>query len=93
MAHTIIYYDESGEILFSASGDYKKPTGQVSTIETEIPDGYIPVSVGEGGEVITEALPLTSEQQRLAALEAQMNALIGAEEADTGTDGTDETEA
>ena len=93
MAKTIIYYDESGEILVSASGDYKKPTGQVSVIETEIPDGYIPVSVGEGGEVITEALPLTPEQQRLAALEAQMNALIGAEEADTGTDGTDETEA
>ena len=79
MAKTIIYYDESGEILVSASGDYKKPTGQVSVIETEIPDGYIPVSVGEGGEIITEALPLTPEQQRIRELEKQVNALIGAE--------------
>ena len=82
MAKTIIYYDESGEILVSASGDYKKPTGQVSVIETEIPDGYIPVSVGEGGEIITEALPLTPEQQRIRELEKQVNALIGAEDAE-----------
>ena len=79
MAKTIIYYDESEKILFSQSGDYIKPTGQVSVIETEIPDGYIPVSVGAVGEVITEALPLTPEQQRIRELEKQVNALIGAE--------------
>ena len=92
MAQTIIYHDSTGKIIFAESGDYIQPTGDVGYIETEIPDGYTPVRV-ENGAVITEALPLTSEQQRLAALEAQMNALIGAEEADTGTDGTDETEA
>lgn len=79
MAQTIIFYDEAGVILRSASGNYTKPTGQVSYIETDIPDGYIPVSIGEGGEVITEALPLTAEQQRIRDLEAQVNALIGAE--------------
>lgn len=92
MEKTIIFYDSTGKIIFSASGDYIKPTGQVSTIETEIPDGYIAVKV-ENGAVVTEALPQTPEQQRLAALEAQMNALIGAEtEEDTDTAGTDETE-
>ena len=37
------------------------------------------MSVGEGGEIITEALPLTPEQQRIRELEKQVNALIGAE--------------
>ena len=80
MAKTIIYYDENGEILCSKSGNYKQPAGQVAYIETEIPSGYIPVSVGENGAVVTEALPLTEEQKRLLALEEQMNALIGVEE-------------
>ena len=79
MAKTLIYYDESGEILMSQTGDYLKPTGQVSTLEVEIPDGYIPVSVGADGQVVTEQIPLTADQQRIAALEQQMNALIGAE--------------
>ena len=79
MAKTIIYYDETGKIIMSESGDYLKPTGQVSTLEVEIPDGYIPVSVGADGQVVTEQLPLTADQQRIAALEEQMNALIGAE--------------
>ena len=79
MAKAIIYYDENREILMSRAGDYKKPSGQVSYIETEIPDGYLPVGVDEHGAVITEALPLTAEQQRIRELEAQVNALIGAD--------------
>lgn len=79
MAKTIIYYDETGKIIMSESGDYLKPTGQVSTLEVEIPDGYVPVSVGADGQVVTEQIPLTADQQRIAALEEQMNALIGAE--------------
>ena len=79
MAKTIIYYDETGKIIMSESGDYLKPTGQVSTLEVEIPDGYVPVSVGEDGQVVTEQIPLTADQQRIAAPEEQMNALIGAE--------------
>ena len=79
MAKAIIYYDENREILMSRAGDYKKPAGQVSYIETEIPDGYLPVGVDEYGAVITEAIPLTAEQQRIRELEAQVNALIGAE--------------
>ena len=79
MAQTIIYYDSTGKIIMSEAGNYTKPAGSVSYIETAIPDGYIPVSVGEGGEIITEALPLTPEQQRIRALEEQVNALIGAE--------------
>lgn len=82
MAQTIIYYDSTGKIIMSEAGNYTKPTGSVSYIETEIPDGYIPVSVGEGGEIITEALPLTPEQQRIRELEKQVNALIGAEDAE-----------
>lgn len=79
MANTIIYYDESGTVLLSQKGDYLKPVGSVSYLETTIPDGYIPASVGENGEVVTEALPKSAEQQRLDALEQQMDALIGAE--------------
>lgn len=79
MAKTIIYYDETGKIIMSESGDYLKPTGQVSTLEVEIPDGYVPVSVGADRQVVTEQIPLTADQQRIAALEEQMNALIGAE--------------
>lgn len=79
MAKSIIYYDETGKILLRQSGNYTTPTGQVSTLEVEIPDGYIPVSVGPDGQVVTEQLPLTADQQRIAALEQQMNALIGVE--------------
>lgn len=79
MAKAIIYYDENQEILMSRAGDYKKPSGQVSYIETEIPDGYLPVGIDEHGAVITEAIPLTAEQQRIRELEAQVNALIGAD--------------
>ena len=63
MAQTIIYYDSTGKIIMSEAGNYTKPAGSVSYIETEIPDGYIPVSVGEGGEIITEALPLPSSKK------------------------------
>ena len=82
MAKAIIYYDENREILMSRAGDYKKPSGRVSYIETEIPDGYLPVGVDEHGAVITEAIPLTAEQRRIQALEQQVNALIGAEDAE-----------
>ena len=79
MAKSIIYYDETGKILLRQSGNYTTPTGQVSTLEVEIPEGYIPVSIGSDGQVVTEQVPLTAEQQRITALEQQMNALIGAE--------------
>ena len=79
MPNTIVYYDETGKIIMTESGNYLKPAGAVSYLETTIPDGYIPASVGENGEVITEALPKSAEQQRLDALEQQMDALIGAE--------------
>src|SRR5699024_2261536 len=58
MAQTLLYYDPTGKIIMSEAANYPQPAGSVSYIETEIPDGYIPVSVGEGGEIITEALPL-----------------------------------
>ena len=61
------------------AGFRRDGVGAVSYLETTIPDGYIPASVGENGEVVTEALPKSAEQQRLDALEQQMDALIGAE--------------
>lgn len=80
MANTIVYYDETGKIIMTESGNYIKPTGTVSYIETEIPSDYSIVSVDpETNEPILEELPKTDEQLRLEALEEQMNALLGVE--------------
>ena len=38
MAQAIIYYDSTGKIIMSEAGNYTKPAGSVSYIETEIPD-------------------------------------------------------
>lgn len=54
MVQAIVYYDENKEILIAKSGNYKKPTGKISYIEGEIPDGTIPISINEKGEIVTK---------------------------------------
>lgn len=54
MVKAIIYYDENKEIITAKSGNYKKPTGKISYIETEIPNGSFPISIDENGNVKTK---------------------------------------
>ena len=79
MLYTIIY-DSTGNIIMTTSQTgYEK----ISAIEVEVPDGYYVKSVNaETNEPVLEPIPKTEEQKRLDAIEAQMNALIGANESE-----------
>ena len=78
---TIVIYDDNGEIYMTQSGDNVTAENGANITETEIPDGYTVSSVNtETGEPIFEEIPKTEEQQRIEALERQMNALLGVSE-------------
>ena len=75
---TTIIYNSTGGIIMTTS---QTGMGAVSSIEYDIPDGYTVSSVNtETGEPIFEAIPKTEDQQRIEALERQMNALLGVSE-------------
>lgn len=75
---TTIIYNSTGGIIMTTS---QTGMGAVSSIEYDVPDGYTVSSVNtETGEPVLEAVPLTKEQQDIADLKAQMNALLGVSE-------------
>lgn len=77
MNQTIIY-NSTGGIIMATS---QTGMGTVSSIEYDVPDGYTVSSVNvETGEPVFEPIPKTKEQQDIADLKAQMNALLGVSE-------------
>lgn len=77
---TLLIYDNSGTIWVNVTGDYAVPDG-LPYIETEIPAGYYAKSVDTGTkEPVLAEFPKSETDQRLAALEAQIAAMIGTEE-------------
>ena len=78
---TIVIYDNNGEIYMTQSGDDVTAENGVNITETEIPEGFYPSSVNpDTKEVIFAEIPKTKEQQDIADLKAQMNALLGVSE-------------
>ena len=71
---TLLIYDNAGTIYYQQTGYYALPDG-LPYIEAEIPAGYYAVSVDTG----TKEPVLAESDQRLAALEAQLAAMTGAE--------------
>ena len=66
---TIIIYKDSGEIIFSQSGQGVSADGGANIIETDIPDGYYVKSVNtETGEPVLEEIPKSDEQQQIDEL-------------------------
>ena len=77
---TIVIYDDNGEIYMTQSGNVTAENGANIT-ETEIPDGFYPSSVNpDTKEVIFAEIPKTKEQQDIAEIKAQLNALTGVSE-------------
>lgn len=76
---TLLIYDNAGTIYYQQAGYYALPDG-LPCIETEIPAGYYAVSVDtETKEPVLAEFPKSETDQRLAALEAQVAAMTGAE--------------
>ena len=74
---TIIYNKSNGKVILMMSETIEA----VSSVMSDIPDGYTVSSVNtETGEPVLEEIPKTDEQQRIEALERQMNALLGVSE-------------
>lgn len=74
---TIIYNKLTGGLILTISETIEN----VSSLVFDIPDGYTVSSVNvETGEPVLEAIPKTEDQQRIEALERQMNALLGVSE-------------
>ena len=74
---TIIYNKSNGKVILMMSEKIEA----VSSVVSDIPDGYTVSSVNvETGEPVLEAIPKTEDQQRIEALERQMNALLGVSE-------------
>ena len=77
---TIVIYDNNGKIYMTQSGDVTAENGANIT-ETEIPEGFYPSSVNpDTKEVIFAEIPKTKEQQDIAEIKAQLNALMGVSE-------------
>lgn len=63
---TIIIYKDSGEIIFSQSGQGVSADGGANIIETDIPDGYYVKSVNtETNEPVLKEIPKSSEQVQI----------------------------
>lgn len=78
---TIVIYDDNGEIYMTQSGDNVTAENGANITETEIPDGFYPSSVNpDTKEVIFAEIPKTKEQQDIAEIKAQLNALTGVSE-------------
>ncbi|HIT08695.1 MAG TPA: hypothetical protein IAB55_06385 [Candidatus Merdivicinus faecavium] len=76
---TLLIYDNAGTIYYQQTGYYALPDG-LPYIEAEIPAGYYAVSVDTGTkEPVLAEFPKSETDQRLAALEAQLAAMTGAE--------------
>lgn len=76
----LIYNDKNGKILSSLGGNFSE-SDAYQLLMTDVPDGYTVSSVNtETGEPIFEEIPKTEDQQRIEALERQMNALLGVSE-------------
>lgn len=74
---TIIYNKSNGNVILMMS----EAIEAVSSVVADIPDGYTVSSVNaETGEPVFEAIPKTEDQQRIEALERQMNELLGVSE-------------
>lgn len=77
---TIIYNKSNGKVILMMS----EKIDEVSSVVSDIPDGYTVSSVNvETGEPVFEPIPKTEDQQRIEALERQMNALLGVESEET----------
>lgn len=77
---TIIYNKSNGNVILMMSETIEA----VSSVMSDIPDGYTVSSVNvETGEPVFEPIPKTEDQQRIEALERQMNALLGVESEET----------
>ena len=77
---TLLIYDNAGTIYYQQAGYYALPDG-LPYIEVEIPAGYYAVSVDTGTkEPVLAEFPKSETDQRIAALEAQVAAMTGAEE-------------
>lgn len=75
-----VVYDSTGRPVFTVDADIDI-AGAVK-IENP-PEGYYLKSVDpETGKPVFEQIPKTEEEKRLDAIEAQMNALIGAKESE-----------
>lgn len=73
---TIIYNKSNGKVILMTS----EAIEAVSSVVADIPAGYTVASVNtETGEPVFEPIPKTEDQQRIEALERQMNALLGVE--------------
>ena len=76
---TLLIYDNAGTIYYQQAGYYALPDG-LPYIEVEIPAGYYAKSVDTGTkEPVLAEFPKSETDQRLAALEAQLAAMTGAE--------------
>ena len=76
---TLLIYDNAGTIYYQQAGYYALPDG-LPYIETEIPAGYYAKSVDTGTkEPVLAEFPKSETDQRIAAREAQVAALTGAE--------------
>ena len=76
---TLLIYDSAGTIYYQQAGYYALPDG-LPYIETEIPAGYYAKSVDTGTkEPVLAEFPKSETDQRIAALEAQVAAMTGAE--------------
>ena len=76
---TLLIYDNAGTIYYQQAGYYALPDG-LPYIETEIPAGYYAKSVDTGTkEPVLAEFPKSETDQRIAALEAQVAAMTGAE--------------
>ena len=74
---TIIYNKSNGKVILMMSETIEA----VSSVVSDIPEGYTVSSVNvETGEPVLEPIPKTEDQQRIEALERQMNALLGVSE-------------
>lgn len=71
---TLVMYNNVGKVIMTVSGG-EQYTGAALAV-TDVPDGYYIESVNpETGEPVLAKIPLTEEQQRLANLESQIDAL------------------
>lgn len=78
---TIVIYDDTGNIYMTQSGDDVTAENGANIVETEIPEGFYPSSVDpDTKEVIFTEIPKTKEQQDIAEIKAQLNALMGVSE-------------
>ena len=76
---TLLIYDNAGTIYYQQAGYYALPDG-LPYIETEIQAGYYAKSVDTGTkEPVLAEFPKSETDQRIAALEAQVAAMTGAE--------------